>query len=120
MRSFRLAKPVKRVLFPKWDLQVVLSGLLKPPFMNAEGSDDIIPLQWRVMKTVFLVSLASARRRSLLHALSAQAPHIVLSRGTVEGQLVVKLLPIPGFMAENQLPNQVPEWITIHARQYPN
>ena len=104
--------PVERVIFPKWDLQIVLSCLLKPPFFDTEGSDDVTPLQWRTAKTVFLLSLASARRRSLLHALSAHAHHIVWIRGSVEGHLI-KLLPLPGFMAKNQLPNQMPEWITI-------
>ena len=109
IRSFRLARPVTRVLMPKWDLQIVLSGLGKPPFVNSGGSDDVIELKWRTVKTVFLLSLASARRRSLLHALSAHAPHILWCRGAVQGQLVVKLLPQPGFLAKNQLPTQVPE-----------
>ena len=113
MRSYRLARPVGRGIMHKWDLQVVLSGLCKPPFADNTGSDDVIELKWRTVKTVFLISLATALHRSLLHALSADAHHIVWGRGTVQGQKVVRLLPQPGFMAKNQFPTQAPQWISI-------
>ena len=113
MRSFRLARPVGRVMLPKWDLQVVLNGLCQPPFTSSEGSDDVLDLKWRTLKSVFLISLATARRRSLIYALSASTHHIVWNRGTVQGQKMVRLLPQAGFMAKNQLPTQAPQWITI-------
>ena len=70
IRAFRLEHPVQRRIMPKWDLHLVLSSLLKPPFasecdIQGEFSDDVIPLKWRTMKTVSLLVLASARWCSL-------------------------------------------------------
>ena len=118
IRAFRLESPVQRRIMPNWDLHLVLSSLLKPPFasecdIQGEFSDDVIPLKWRTMKTVFLLALASARRRSYLHALSVSAGRCVFSRGVSQRQLVVSLLLEPGFLAKNQLPSQAPEWNTI-------
>ena len=68
VRAFRLERPVQRRIMPKWDLHLVLS-LLRPPFISqfevhGESSDDVIPLKWRTLKCVFLLALASTRRRS--------------------------------------------------------
>ena len=57
--------------------------------IQGEFSDDVIPLKWRTMKTVFLLALASARRCSYLHALSVSAGRCVFSRGATQWQLVV-------------------------------
>ena len=65
------------------------------------------------MKCVFLLALASARRRSYLHALSVAPGRRVFSRGNTQRQLVVSLLPEPSFLAKNRLPSQALEWITI-------
>ena len=65
------------------------------------------------MKTVFLLALASARWRSYLHALSVSACRCVFSRGATQQQLVVSLLPEPGFLAKNQLPSQAQVWISV-------
>ena len=118
IRAFRLERLVQRRIMPKWDLHLVLSSLLKPPFasesnIQGEISDDVIPLKWRTMKTVFLPALASVRRRSYLHALSVALNRWVFARGNTQRQLVVSLLPEPGFLAKNQLPSQAPEWISI-------
>ena len=119
IRAFRLEGPVQRRTMPKWDLHLVLSSLLKLPFtsecdIQEEFSDDVIPLKWRTMKTVFLLALASTWKLygpscSYLHALSVSAGRCVLSRGATQRQLVVSLLPEPGFLAKNQLPSQAPE-----------
>ena len=103
IRAFRLECLVQRRIMPKWDLHLVLSSLLKPPFasecdIQGEFSDDVIPLKWRTMKTVFLLAMASARRRSYTHALSVAAGRCVFSRGATQRQLVVSLLPEPGFL----------------------
>ena len=103
---------------PKWDFHLVLLSLLRPPFASDsdkdwESSDDVIPLRWRTMKCVFLLALAWARRRSYLHALSIVPGRCVFGRGNTQRQLVVYLLPEPGFLAKNQLPTQAPEWITM-------
>ena len=103
---------------PKWDLHLVLLSLMRPPFTSqseddGESSDDVIPLKWRTLKCLFLLALASARRRSYLHALSIAPGRCVFARGNTQRQLVVSLLPEPGFLAKNQLPTQAPEWITV-------
>ena len=96
----------------------MLSSLLRPPFasecdIQGESSDDVDPLEWRTMKTVFLLALASARRCSYLHALSVAPDRCVFARGNTQRQLMVSLLPEPGFLAKNQLPSQAPEWISV-------
>ena len=118
VRAFRLERPVQHRIMPKWDLHLVLLSLLRPPFTSdgdedGESSDDVIPLKWRTLKCVFLLALASARRRSYLHALSITPGRCVFTRGNTQWQLVVSLLPEPGFLAKNQLPTQAPEWITV-------
>ena len=112
VRAFRLECPVQRRIMPKWDLHLVLS-LLRPPFISqfevhGESSDDVIPLKWRTLKCVFLLALASTRRRSYLHALSIAPGRCVFARGNTQRQLVVSLLPEPGFLTKNQLPTQAP------------
>ena len=118
VRAFRLERPVQCRIMPKWDLHLVLLSLLRPPFAShseedGESSDDVIPLEWRTLKCVFLLALASARRRSYLHTLSIAPGRCVFARGNTQRQLVVSLLPEPGFLAKNQLPTQAPEWITV-------
>ena len=118
VRAFRLERPVQRRIMPKWDLHLVLLSLLRPPFTSqseedGESSDDVIPLKWRMLKCVFLLALALARRRSYLHALSIAPGRCVFMRGNAQCQLVVSLLPEPGFLAKNQLPTQAPEWIMV-------
>ena len=66
IRAFRLERPVQRRIMPKRDLHLVLSSLLILTFasecdIQKESSDDVIPLKWRTMKTVFLLALASVR-----------------------------------------------------------
>ena len=112
VRAFRLERPVQCRIMPKWDLHLVLS-LLRPPFISqfevhGESSDDVIPLKWRTLKCVFLLALASTRRRSYLHALSIAPGRCVFARGNTQRQLVVSLLPEPGFLTKNQLPTQAP------------
>ena len=75
--------------------------------------DDVIDLKWRTTKTVFLLALASVRRRSYIHAPSVAPGRCVFGRGNTQRQLVVSLLPEAGFLAKNQLLYQVPEWISI-------
>ena len=118
IRAFWLERLVQRRIMPKWDLHLVLTELMSLPFAwevsdQAETSDDIIPLKWQTMKTMFLLTLASARRRSYLHALSVAPGRCVFSRGNTQRQLMVSLLPEAGFLAKNQLPSQAPQWISV-------
>ena len=114
VRAFRLERPVQHRIMPKWDLHLVLLSLLRPPFASdgdedGESSDEAIPLKWWTMKCVFLLALASARRRSYLHTLSIAPGRCVFARGNTQRQLVVSLLPEPDFLEKNQLPTQAPE-----------
>ena len=118
VRAFRLECPVQRRIMPKWDLHQVLLSLMRPPFTSqseddGDSSDDVIPLKWRTLKCVYLLALASARRRSYLHVWSIAPGRCVSMRGNTQRQLVVSLLPEPGFLVKNQLPTQAPEWITV-------
>ena len=114
LRNFQLARPVQRRLMPQWDLHLVLTALLRPPFTdgaNDRPSDDVIDLKWRTLKTTFLLALATARRRSFLQPLCVST--CLFTRGDVQDQLVVNLLPQAGFLAKTQLPDQAPQWIRI-------
>ena len=119
IRAFRLEHPVHRRIMPKWDLHLLLFffALMRPPFASEsdeqDETSDVIPLKWRTMKTVFLLALDSARRRSYIHALSVAPDRCVFSRGNTQLQLVVSLLLEPEFLAKNQLPSQAPEWISV-------
>ena len=118
VRAFRLERRVQCRNMPRWDLHLVLLSLLRPPFasdgdVDGESSYDVIPLKWRTMKCVFLLALASARWCSYLHALSVVRSRCVLARGNTQRQIVVSLLPEPGFLAKNQLPTQAREWTTV-------
>ena len=115
IKAFRLERPVQRGIMPKWDLHLVLLSLLRPPFASdgdedGESSDDVIPLKWWTMKTVFLLALASARRRSYLQALSVTPGKCVLQRkhtATTCGFSVAGTW----FPSEESITD--PEWITV-------
>ena len=59
--------------------------------------------------------MAIARRRSFIHTLSVSYAHITFGWGNVDNQSKMSLLPEPGFLAQNQLPSQVPPWVTVPA-----
>ena len=50
--------------FPEWNMALVLSALTKPPFEPLDQASDQL-LTW---KTVFLIALASGKRRGEFHA----------------------------------------------------
>ena len=100
LRNFQLAQAVQRNLMPQWDLHLVLSALLQPPFSDHSvdrPSDDIIDLKWRTLKMTLLLSLASVRRRSYLRALWVST--CLFIQANVQDQMVVNLLPEAGFLA---------------------
>ena len=118
IRAFQLERPEQRRIMPKWDLRLLLLALMRPPFTSEcddqdKTSNDVIPLKWRTMKTVFLLALASARQRFYIHALSVAPGRCVFSRGNTQRQVVVSILPEPGFLAKNQLLSETPEWISV-------
>jgi len=65
LKSFRKDRPRSIVVFPKWDLNLVLRTLTRPPFHPVDKSDPF----FISAKTVFLLLLASARRRGDIHAI---------------------------------------------------
>lgn len=104
IRSFELARPVSRSLAPKWNLSVVLAALIKPPFEPLSGASRRF-LTW---KTVFLLKLATAKRRSEIHALSVNPSCL---RFNTDGS--VSLAFLAGFLPKNQLPSVMPGPITV-------
>jgi integrase len=81
---------------PKWDLALVLHGLTQAPFEPLGAC----PLMFCTLKTVFLVTLASGKRRSEIHALTRKS----LKRD--ELWETVTLAPEMSFIAKTELVNR--------------
>ena len=103
--SFEIQRPVSRSLAPKWDLAFVLSCLCKAPFEPLQEA-KLIHLS---MKTAFLLTMATARCVSEIHALSIEKNLFRFS--SVDGSLIVRTQT--GFLAKNQLPSKAPDSINI-------
>ena len=88
----------KRRRVPAWDLFLVLNHLRDSPFEPISG----INLKFLTLKTAFLISLATGRRCSEVHALSGQAFDIKHDRRN--NSYTLKFLP--EFIAKNQSPDQ--------------
>merc|ERR1712237_111090 len=70
LRSFERDSPRQRRVLPKFDINLVLWQLLRPPFTNQDSSlDRDIPLDIFVSKVAFLLALACGSRASEMHAL---------------------------------------------------
>ena len=105
IRGFELKRPVSHSLTPKWDLSCVLWSLTKDPY-EPLGQASLLHLTW---KTVFLLTLASAKRRSEIHALSVEDGHIRFNSS--DGS--VTLLCQSGFLSKTQLPSVAPSPFTV-------
>ena len=105
IKSFAKQRPVDRSLAPKWDLAFVLSHMCKAPFEPLDKAS----LFHLSVKTVFLVTLATARRVSEVHAFSIDSDHLRFSN--LDGSLILRTQV--GFLAKNQLPSRAPDSITI-------
>ena len=105
VRSFELERPRIKTHFPKWDLAVVLSALTTSPFEPLETCG----FKEMTFKTVFLIALASGRRRSEIHALSYSDVHF--------SDHSVTLSTFPGFLAKNQLPSVLSSPISLPSLQ---
>ena len=103
LKGMFVNRPPVRKLVPSWDLFSVLSTLAKPPF-EPLGSATLLQLS---IKVVFLLAVATARRRSELHALSVAAGHIRWEPGGV------RLVPSTGFLAKNQSDSYEPPDIFV-------
>ena len=78
---------------PKWDLNVVLQSLTRPPYEPISSCS----LKRLTYKTVFLLSLASAKRVSEIHGLS-----YVVSWSEDKSSATLRLCP--DFIAKTQIP----------------
>ena len=99
--SFTRDRPKPYRSIPTWDLSLVLLGLTKPPFEPLSEA----PLKWLTYKTVFLLALASGKRRSEIHAWTYSS---VSSR---RNWSEVTVSPSPAFLAKNQLASDGPDSI---------
>ncbi len=105
IKAFELERPVSRSLSPKWDLSCVLWSLSKAPYEPLDQAS----LQYLTWKTAFLLTMASAKRRSEIHALSVEEGHIRFN----DSNGSVTLLCQPGFLAKTQLPSVASSPFTI-------
>ena len=80
---------------PKWDLFLLLAFLREPRFEPLESA-SLVNLTY---KTVFLLTLATARRISEIHAISGLPSDVAFLR---DGSLELQFLP--EFLAKNQAP----------------
>ena len=108
IRSFELTRPVQRSLIPKWDLCWVLISLQKSPF---EPLHKVSKLHVMI-KTAFLLALATAKSCSEIHALAMDENHLRFSQSDGSVSLVVQT----GLLAKNQLPSPDPIVIPSLAR----
>ena len=97
--SMELQRPRITPVLPQWDLGIVLEALSKPPYeLLREASFKHLTL-----KTVFLLAMASAGRRSELQVLRFDQNYIQFKPKGAG----VTLYFSPEFMRKNQKPNQV-------------
>ena len=97
--SMELQRPRITPVLPQWDLGIVLEALSKPPYeLLREASFKHLTL-----KTVFLLAMASAGRRSKLQVLRFDQNYIQFKP---KGAGVTVYFS-PEFMRKNQKPNQV-------------
>ena len=96
--SFHRDRPMKDRGIPSWDLSLVLVALTKPPFEPLKEA----PLKLLTFKTVFLMTLASGRRRGEVHAWTFKS----LKHKT--GWKEVTVAPSTVFLAKNQLASDGP------------
>ena len=92
LANFARDKPVKKTLIPSWDLSLVLQALTNSPFEPMH----LAPIKYVTLKTVFLLALASGRRRGEIHALM---DNIQRSENWSE----ITIFTDPSFVAKTQI-----------------
>lgn len=95
LTQFSIERPRHHNLAPPWDLSLVLRALHFWPFEPLARA-ELWALTW---KTVFLVALASAKRRSELHAFLHRVLH-------PDNWAHVTLVPDPMFVAKTEKPGK--------------
>ena len=102
-----ILRPREQEVLPKWNLSVVLKGLMKPPFAFRD-TDKNISLELLSYKTAFLVALATGARGSELVALS-RASHNLEFSTLASGAKHASIRMVPKFIPKNQRPEIIPE-----------
>ena len=97
--SMELQRPRVTPVFPQWDLGIVLEALSKPPREPLREAS----FKHLTLKSVFLLAMASAERRSELQALRFDQNYIQFKP---KGAGVTVYFS-PEFRHKNQKPNQV-------------
>ncbi|KAL8610742.1 hypothetical protein ACOMHN_016725 [Nucella lapillus] len=92
------------ITYYMWDLFLVLNSLLVAPY------EPLVSIQMELLsfKTVFLIALASGRRRSEIHALSGLSQDVGFHP---DGSVSLQFLP--EFLAKNQTPGSPSHAIII-------
>ena len=93
LRSISLQRPPVSSRIPGWDLAVVLDYLA-----NEFEPLRSLNLEKLTLKTIFLLTLASGRRRSEIHAIGYGDDHI----RWIPGKREYKLYCLPEFLPKNQ------------------
>ena len=95
IRSFELQCSVQRSLTPKCDLSWVLVCLQEAPYEPLHKASKLHVM----LKTVFLLALATAKRCSEIHALAMDSNHLSFNQSDGSVSLMVQT----GLLAKNQL-----------------
>ena len=104
LHNFQLARPVQWKMMPQWNLHLILSALLWPPFSNGaidRPSDDIVDQKWLMLKTTFLGSVCQAH---------SQPKHLRSHQRQSEG-LLDWLLWVPLEQIRRVLSEKMPQCI---------
>ena len=96
--SFQRDRPKGRRGIPSWNLSLVLHQLTKAPFEPLREAS----LKHLTLKTVFLLALASGKRRTEIHAWQHKNIRHQSDWSKVS-------LPSPSFLSKNQLAKEGPE-----------
>ena len=94
MTGFKRERPLATKKVVQWDLKLVLEFFKSKSFQVWDKVSD----KHLTLKTVFLLALASGKRRGEIHALARDG--VAHSFGQEKGML---LRPIPGFISKTQL-----------------
>ena len=95
LRNFEASAPPRAQVVAQWDLSLVLNVLSRDPFEPLSKC----PLKLLTWKTVFLLMLASSKRRSEIHALDFKYIRWNHDKSRVS------LRVVPKFIAKNQIPS---------------
>ena len=96
-----LKRLVSRSLAPKWSLLCFMWSLTKLPYEPLDQAS----LQFLTWKTVFLLTLASAKRRSEIHALLVEMSHLRFDSSDDSVTLCVSQDSLPKINSPLWLPN---------------